>query len=70
MRARYAQSFLVDEALVCHVALQGSFLVRMMSLPPGSSPGPYFWERIREIYDACTGHLIVVGSAARQRPGD
>jgi hypothetical protein len=59
-----------DEALVCHVVLKGPFLARMMSLPPGSPPGPYFCERLREIYDARTGRLIVVGSAARPRPGD
>lgn len=59
-----------DDALVCHVVLKGPFLARWISLPPGSPPGPHFCYRLREIYDARTGRLIVAGDAADRRPGD
>lgn len=52
---------LADDALVCFVVLRGPFLMTMMSLPPGATPGPHFSHRVVEIYDASTGRLLVWG---------
>jgi len=52
---------LADEALVCSAVLRGPFLMTMMSLPPGAPPGPHYCHRVVEIYDACTGRLLVWG---------
>jgi hypothetical protein len=52
---------LADDALVCYAVLRGPFLMTLMSLPPGTPPGPHFSHRVVEIYDASTGRLLVWG---------